>query len=303
MPSSKTAKEEFEKNHLPALAKQNKDLAPYMDGQPYDENRLLSEIELFSRQHAVTGFEVGRRLIVLKAQTEHGRFTELCETRLHLGKSRRCELMAFARMCVELQAVAKGMIDFEKLKTMEASKVILLGDVIPEYADELSESGTIKGRSLDEWDTKSRDDLRKELKSRDAKIEKLEANTKAGIEKRQELQDKIDALTSHTPDTTSEAITRCSRALKDVIADFEMTGITEADLPEATHHALVEFKAGIRTFAWVMCNMIDTAFPSVLEAEEAAAFEGDAPAEKKTAAVRSILKTPATYKTNGKKAN
>lgn len=302
--SRKTAAQEFEKT-LPAVDKARAELAPYMDGQPYDEGRLISEVELYTRMHVSSGFEIGRRLVVLKAQTEHGRFQEIVESRLQLSTSYARSLMSLARICIELNSVSKGMIDFDKLKAMDSRKVHLLGSVIPEYASELTESGTIKGRTLDEWDAKSRDEIRKEIKTRDQQIEKLKANAQSGIEKRTELQDRIDALTSHTPDATSEAITRVSRLLKNAIADFENTGITEADLPDATHHALVEFKAGIRSFAWVMCDMIDTAYPSVAAIEDNATFEGDAPAEKKTATVRSILKPEARpqYKTNGKKGN
>jgi len=307
MPSSSktTAKEEFEKN-LPAVEKLNKELAPYLDGQPYNEGRLISEVEIYVKQHVASGFEVGRRLIVLKAQTEHGRFQELVEGRLQLGLRRARELMSFARICIEMSAVAKGMIDFDKLKSMDSTKVRLLGQVIPEYADELSESGTIKGRTLDEWDTKSRKDLRAELEKRDKEL-------KAEKDKRETLRNKLEAteeqlaaITSHKPDAVAEAITRAIAGLRNVLTDFMFNCecAPAFELPDATRQALVAFQHELRSFHTTIDDTIEERFPEIAALEDAAMPEPapirDIPG---AAPVRSILKKPAPYKTNGKKGH
>lgn len=251
-----------------AIDQQDQQIAPYLGGETYNYDRLIEEIKFYNHQHLGSGFELGRRLIVLKATTEHGRFVPIMES---LGITRKygAGLMAFARTVVELSAASNGMLDFNKLKTMDYRKVTLLGELAQESPDELEATGTIGGRKLDEWDAKSRKELQAIVREQQGLLEK---KTKALTDEkilRQKITDDRDAMLAGTSNSVSMAVTRLSERLREMTADFDQSAVLDGSRQLPSHNVieLVQLKAGLRAFHEQINNLIDSRYPEVLDAE------------------------------------
>lgn len=248
---------------------QDNALAPYMDGVPYNKAMLLNQVEFYYRQHASSAFEIGKRLIVLKAHSEHGTFTANVLESVGISPAHASGLMAFARTVIETSGTSNGKIDLDKLAAMDHRKVLMLGEIARQDPEELEETGRIGGRTIDEWDAKSRKEIKAEMETLRDKLE-MRREELAGLnEKLVKERDKVDALLSATPNAVTESVTRLGKNLRDAIASFEATATCDEDLEpdSATILDLVGLRAELRTFFDQLFNIIEDRFPAVLLAE------------------------------------
>lgn len=253
--------------NLEVIEVTDKALTPYLDGKPYDQDRLINEVQIYYRQHSETAFEVGKRLVVLKVNTPHGQFGNVLE-RVGLSAPYASNLMAFARTVVEAAALSNGRLDIDKLATMDHRKVLLLGEIIEEAPEELAQ-GTVGGRTLDEWDAMTRAELKakiregfKQLGDKSEEVRKLQ-------DKVLKEQDRITQLLSATPNAVCASVSRIGQHLRDAIASFESTCVCEEEL-DPDHAAildLVALRAQLRTFYDQTMALIETRFPAVIQAE------------------------------------
>lgn len=165
----------------------DKSVTPFLDGRPFDRAAYESEMIFLAQQHAMSAFDLGRRLVVYREKAGHGNFMSFISEKLHFSDRYCRQLMAFARTVIAIGTAAKGTIDLAQLAAMDKRKVLLLGEVASEYQDELSANGTIDGRDIDEFDAMSRNELRDE-------ISRLKKQIDGGREQLQKKTDKINDL-------------------------------------------------------------------------------------------------------------
>lgn len=266
--AAETAVAEIE-TRTEAIEAHAQEVSLYLEGRSYDPERLVEEIEFYHQQHVSSAFEVGRRLVVLKANLEHGSFVGYVLTKVGITDRYARQLMAFARTVVEASAVSKGRLDFDKLSSMSPHKVVLLGELIEESPEELEERGTIGGRNLDEWDAMSRDQLKREVKALTQKIEVGQQQLQETKDKLLNERDRVEQLLSATPNAVAESVTRLGERLRDSLASFEATAECDDELEpdSATILDLVGLKSQLRTFYDRLNQIIDERFPAVLAAE------------------------------------
>lgn len=252
-----------------AIDQQNKDLAPYLAGDSYNYDRLVEEVEFFNQQHMRSGFEIGRRLIVLKETLPHGQFGTQVLERVKIGASHASRLMAFARTVVELAETSKGALDFDRLKQMDHRKVELLGDLAEENLEELEATGTISGRTLDEYDAMSRKQLAETVRRQQAQIDKGREQLNAEKERFNRKAQSYDDLMAGDSNAIVISTGIVLGKLRDALTAFDTTGISEGgSVSPAAATAICGMRAELRKFYDSMLTMIDERFPDVHEVPE-----------------------------------
>lgn len=182
-------------------AQADKAIAPFLDGRPFDRAAYESEMMFLAQQHAMSAFDLGRRLIVYKQKAGHGNFTRFVAEQLHFSDRYCRQLMAFARAVVAIGTTARGAIDLKKIAAMDQRKVLLLGEVAAEHdvAEELATAGTIGGRELDEYDAMSRDDLRTEIRRLQGRIDEGREQLRKRTDKMNHLDAQLRELREAKP--------------------------------------------------------------------------------------------------------
>lgn len=180
-------------------AQADKALAPFLDGRPFDRAAYESEMLFLAQQHAMSAFDLGRRLIVYKEKAGHGNFTRFISEQLHFSPVYCSQLMAFARTVVAIGTTARGRVDLKMLAAMDKRKVLLLGEVAAEYQEELATAGTIGGRELDEYDAMSRDDLRTEIRRLQGRIDEGREQLRKRTDKMNHLDAQLRELREAKP--------------------------------------------------------------------------------------------------------
>ena len=195
-------------------AQADKALAPFLDGRPFDRAAYESEMMFLAQQHAMSAFDLGRRLIVYKEKAGHGNFARFIAEQLHFSPQYCRQLMAFARTVVAIGTTARGAIDLKKLAAMDQRKVLLLGEVAAEHQEELADTGTIGGRQLDEFDAMSRHELRDEIRRLQGRIEE----GREQLRKRADKVSHLDAQLRELREAKPGAVTRRADATFNEIA-------------------------------------------------------------------------------------
>ncbi|PKO14141.1 hypothetical protein CVU37_14865 [candidate division BRC1 bacterium HGW-BRC1-1] len=193
----------------------DKSVTLFLDGRPFDRAAYESELIFFAQQHAMSAFDLGRRLIVYKEKAGHGNFVEFITDKLHFSPKYCSQLMAFARVVVAISTTAKGSIDLVKLAAMDQRKVLLLGEIAPEYSDELADLGTIDGRDIDQFDAMSRTQLRDEINRLKKSIDDGRDQLQKKSEKINDLDGKLRYLREVKPGAVAR---RCDDCFSEIAA-------------------------------------------------------------------------------------
>lgn len=174
----------------------------YLDGQPYDRQRVINEARFCLAQSAEAMLEAGKRLIVLKEHEGHGQLTRIVEEELGMNArvARRMMVAATRYLSPKLASKSKALAHLGKSKLYE---------LMMEDDDELAalaEGGTVAGLELDDIDRMSARELRKALRDAradDAAKDQVIADKNKKLD---ELATKKKRLKPTTPDEDSKAI-------------------------------------------------------------------------------------------------
>lgn len=137
-------------------------LAPYSDNLPYNRDRVVSETRFLMEQTARGIFEVGKRLILLKANEGHGGFMAACED---IGIEPRTARNFMA-------AANKFAGKTETVSVLGRAKMYALLDVDDEELAEFETTGNLFGAARDEIDAMSARELKALVRKHKATIDK-----------------------------------------------------------------------------------------------------------------------------------
>lgn len=132
----------------------------YLDGQPYDRQRVVNEARFCLAQSAESMLEAGKRLIVLKEHEGHGEFIQIVESQLGVNYSIAKKMAGAAAKFLSPKLQGKS----QKLLTLGKSKLYELMVEDDDDLEALADGGTVAGLELDEVDRMSCRELRKALR-------------------------------------------------------------------------------------------------------------------------------------------
>lgn len=247
-------------------------LKPYLDGQGINKQRLIDEAEFISRRMASDCFELGKRLLVLKEICEHGEFQDIIETRFRIGARWGRVLLEFAHACVALRDASKGLLDFNTLKRADAKKMCLLGNIAEVYADELSDSGTIDGDTVDELLAYSRDELAARVRQLEAKVSDGRDQLAKRDEKLATIDSQLRELREHKPGFVCTRSAELRRAIANAAHQFRSTCPRATDPTPAEITELFALKEFVQRAATILCEHIEQRWPEVHDLDNADAI-------------------------------
>lgn len=132
----------------------------YLDGQPYDRQRVVNEARFCLAQSAESMLEAGKRLIVLKEHEGHGEFIQIVESQLGVNYSIAKKMAGAAAkfLSPKLQGKSQQLLALGKTKLYE-----LMVEDDDDLAG-LADGGTLAGMELDDIERMSTRELRKALR-------------------------------------------------------------------------------------------------------------------------------------------
>lgn len=194
----------------------------YGDGVAYDRERVVTEARYLMSQSAEAMLEAGKRLIQIKENELHGEFTQIVEVRLGLGTRTARAMMQAAAKYLSPALESKR----QSIAVLGKSKLFDLMVESDEDIAELSEGGTIAGKTLDEMQAMSRSELRTAL-----------TEARQTLESRQKLLDKANAKA----DRLKEKIDRPYVPTEDSVARNKVEAEALDELTGCINGAEVEF--------------------------------------------------------------
>ncbi|MBI4714415.1 MAG: DUF3102 domain-containing protein [Nitrospirae bacterium] len=165
---------------------ENKRLAPYLGGLPYDRNRVVQEIRFYLNRSCQDMIEAGKRLIAIKEKEGWGNWIKVVENEIGVSRWTASRFMAIGKKFEMVHGVHHLTVTFEK----GVGKLYALLDVPDEELQEFEKTGELRGMTVDEIDRMSVKDLRDKLRRRDKQIDQ-------GKLQLQEVEAKIKDLEEH----------------------------------------------------------------------------------------------------------
>lgn len=133
----------------------------YDDGLPYDRSRLLAEARFFMAKSGEAFCEAGKRLIVIKENEPHGEFLGVLG-QLGIGQDLAQRAMKSALKFLAPAVLSKAAP--ARLLGLSQSKLIELLGETDEAIEQLADGGTVAGKTLDQIETMTRNELRSALR-------------------------------------------------------------------------------------------------------------------------------------------
>ncbi|MFK5892857.1 MAG: hypothetical protein QM504_06525 [Pseudomonadota bacterium] len=159
--------------------------AKFSNGLPYNTERLITESRTFLTQANDCMLEVGKRLILIKEHVVHGEFIKSVE-KIGIGKRTAQRAMNVA---VRLTGNKKSIAD---LGISKAIDMLALDD---DSLEELAEGGTIAGKTLDEFDQMTVQELRDTLrKNKQKHKDDIEAKAQILSNKNKKIDEQAEQL-------------------------------------------------------------------------------------------------------------
>lgn len=148
----------------------------YLNGMPYDEERVVGEFKVYREQTVVGLIEMGKRLIAIKEYEGYGRWEKILEDKLDMSRATAWRFMAVAKKfasCFTVKQLAiKGALHHDG-----AGKLYALLNVPDEELAEFDETGLFRGHTVDDINKMSVKDIRKLIAEKEdwkAKTRQLE---------------------------------------------------------------------------------------------------------------------------------
>lgn len=166
-------------------------LAPYMDGLPFDLERIRQRILDCGANILEEMFTIGKYLIWVKEEVGHGGFIGWLDAELGMSQQRAWEFMRITQRIIDSKSpYVRGFL--REAAGDSKRKLLALMDVSDEEIQEVMETKSFLGRDLDEVEAMSyrelKDALRKE-KNRNVELrDAQERETRKRLEAESELQ-------------------------------------------------------------------------------------------------------------------
>ena len=165
------------------------------DGQPYERLRLVNEIRFYQQQTAESLIEIGKRLIRIKANEEHGGFLQVLES---LGMAARSAQYAISAAKKFGNTQATAYLGNEKIRAL----TVLDDDSI----QTLENGGEVKGVSLDDIEKMSVRELKEALRKERDKHKKDKTAQEDAIAKKEEKINDLEREIRYRDKPTKETL-------------------------------------------------------------------------------------------------
>ncbi|MDR1506450.1 MAG: DUF3102 domain-containing protein [Treponema sp.] len=185
-----TAVEKYEEQQLSVQQAETM----YGDGQPYERLRLENEVRFYQRQTAESLIEIGKRLIRIKANEEHGGFLQVLENLNMASRSAQYAMTA-----------AQKFGNTPTLAYLESSKMKALTVLDDDSIQALEDGGEIAGVTLDEIEKMTVRELRQALRTeRDKRKKEKKTQEDAIAKKENEINELEQQLRYQEPPTKEQ---------------------------------------------------------------------------------------------------
>ena len=198
-------------------------MSQWGNGEIYDERIIIERGRIAMQQAMLGAFEFGRALIILKELTEYGRFTEIVETQFNITIRSAQNYMTATRRFAndELKRVRDKFLNIGHSKLL-----VLLSEFTDEEISHLADGGELSGKSLDEIDRMTRNELRTALKASREETEDARKVSAGKDEKLNDLAEQLERTRRQIADADPEAVgeeLRLSLSAVQVSIESEMT--------------------------------------------------------------------------------
>lgn len=196
-------------------------MSQWGNGEIYDERIIIERGRIAMQQAMLGAFEFGRALIILKELTEYGRFTEIVETQFNITIRSAQNYMTATRRFAndELKRVRDKFLNIGHSKLL-----VLLSEFTDEEISHLADGGELSGKSLDEIDRMTRNELRTALK---ASREETEDARKVSAGKDEKINDLAEQLEQARRKTKKIAPVDVAQEIKLIMGAHEAAALSQ----------------------------------------------------------------------------
>lgn len=224
---------------------------------PYDTERVIAEAQFYVAQAALSVLELGKRLILLKENTQHGEFG-LALARIGISpRSAQTYMAATIKIC------APGR---EVLQQLDRPKLLELVAEADETLDALASGGAVAGLTLDDIETMSPSELRRALREdRKRRREEQEATDRLLQDKNKRIDDLARELDRRAQLPADEQLAELSQLLAvetQKTCAAIATGMKSVLIPilerpreQLPDHVLVECDQAVRRIAIALAQL------------------------------------------------
>lgn len=205
----------------------------YGDGQPYERLRLMNEIAQLTRCAQESILQAGRRLLILKANEEHGSWMATIE---QMGLSQKYVERAMA--------VAKGFGKFDNLSNLSQSQFKAISFFSEEEKFLLNDGGEVLGITIDDISRMTKKEIEAAYRE---EIEKRKTDKEAAEKRLKSVESVIASKEKKLTELELEAANK-EPPTKEQIAQAELDGLRK-DFMGAIFGACYEVKWAIETLA------------------------------------------------------
>jgi hypothetical protein len=167
----------------------------YLDGKPYDLDRIDNEVSFFQAQAGESLLEIGKRFILVKLHEDHGKFLAFLEKH-DMGTRSSEYAMAAARKFANSQTFAN----------LGASKMIALSVLDDDSIQSLEDGEKAAGVTLDEIDRMSVREVREALRAEREKRKKEKQAREDAISKKEEQINELEHKLRYQEPPTREQL-------------------------------------------------------------------------------------------------
>ncbi len=171
--------------------KYEEELSLYSDGHPYDKVRVIGEAKFYLSETAMSVFEAGRRLILLKEKEGHGEWSRILNEDLGISGPTAWRMMCIAKKLANLSRVKDLAV---KNIRHGIGKLYALLDVPDEDLRLFEETGLLLGEPQDEIARMSVKEVRDLARGHRDRKKTYEEKLQKEREKNAELQNQIYGL-------------------------------------------------------------------------------------------------------------
>jgi len=157
-------------------------LMPFTDNLPYDCTRIKNELKFLTTIHAVSGFEIGKRLVAICENEPHKDFQYILDE-LNLSRRTALRYMEAARRFINAPKLRKGIKSINKLLAL---------DISDKEIEEAERTGKVLGRPVEQIDRMTIAEIREENKKLKKRNEEAKEQVEQLRKEKAELEQRIN---------------------------------------------------------------------------------------------------------------